>query len=132
MDIPSFWHEYMETAEKFYRLGHLAPSTDPMLAAMCDCFRKIDAALTKAVVERCTLFDCRLLSHDTRIAIRFRSEDGRQFQRTFGFDASVTRQGRPLTKSDIVDIKVYMQSVFLGDSRIQPDPKARWMIPIRR
>jgi hypothetical protein len=75
---------------------------------MDDWFRTLDAATTKAVGEGFIYLSCRFMEPRRRLVLYFCHPDGRRFQRTLvlPIDERFTRDGRPLTISEIIDLKV--------------------------
>jgi hypothetical protein len=125
---PSFWVEYVSTARKAYRIQRpVDPNADPMLAAIYDWFRKIDAATAKAVAEGYIYFHCSWSASRHRILLRFRHEDGPRFQRTLPVDSRFQRWNGPPLRHDVVEIKIAIQSMIVWERRVQPDPKAGWL-----
>jgi len=51
-DKTEFWFEYIAAAREFYLTGRpVEASVDPMLAAMVECLKKIEAAMQKAAAD---------------------------------------------------------------------------------
>jgi len=121
-----FWIEYPFTARKSFLAGRPADD-DPLLGAFYDWFRKIDAAIARAEAEDYCYFQCGLVDRDKRIALRFRKIDGQCFVRTLAVDAAISHHGRQLGPSEIIDLKIGIQSFILSEGRVKPDPKAGWI-----
>jgi hypothetical protein len=116
------WLEYVEATHKAHGVHPpVDPAIDPMWVAMDDWFRTIDAATAKAVAEGFIYFTCGLMKRRYRIVLYFRHPDGRRFQRTLAIDGRFTRHGKPLTLSEIIDLKVAIQTMIFYEVCYGPD-----------
>jgi hypothetical protein len=120
-----FWFEYVTLARQCYLQDRpVDMNSDPMLAAMYEWLGKIDAAIEKALANGFVYFDCSLVAKRERIALRFRGADRKQFERTLRIDSRFVRQGKPLTTTDIIDLKIAIQSMILNEGRVKWPPRA--------
>jgi hypothetical protein len=116
------------------------PNADPMLAAIIEWLKKIEIAIEKAAADGCHYFSCHLIDKGSRIVLRFRRADGSGFKRTLRVDPCFERRGKPLTISEVVDLKICLQSLIIqepqqlsrlplgpGESPFRPRPG--WCLP---
>jgi hypothetical protein len=125
VESSTFWLEYVGAMRKAYGLHPpVDPAVDPMWVAIDDWYRIIDAAVAKAVAEGFVYFECGFMSSRRRIALRFRHPDGRRFQRTLAVDERFMRHGKPLSITEIIDLKIAIQTmIFYESCEGAPEPK---------
>jgi hypothetical protein len=104
---------------------------DPMRCAVEEWFAKIDKSVAEAKAQACIYFDCRMVSDKKcrRIALVFADRKGKSFRRTLKCDERFQRHGSPLSRGELVDLKIAVQSMIINEGQVVMDPKAKWMIP---
>lgn len=118
-DSLEFWFQYVAEARAIYLTGKPVDSNpDPMLAPMVAWLKTIEMAMRKAAAEGRLHFSCRLLERPQRLAFRFMDASRHGFERTIRIDDRFrNRVGAPLTVSEIIDLKICIQSLIASQPR---------------
>jgi hypothetical protein len=121
-----FWWDYVYTARDGY--GREVDGRDEMRIAMNECFKKIDAAVSRALETGCVYMYPRTPEKHPEITILlFSDRKGKTFQRSLRMDPRFAANRAPLDFHDYWWFSIVISNLIFDEKKVKPDPRGGWL-----
>ena len=125
-----FWPDCVHAARGYNRQFDLS---DAMRLAMNEYFRKIDAAVSKALETGCIYMKHRWTrKHPELLILLFSDGKGKSFQRSLKMDQSFETNRTPLHFHDYWWFYFAITNMIFYEQKVKPDPRGGYFLPIVR